>query len=189
MSLPDRAPRGIPIGGRFVPSSRAESAKTPLSGRPAPDSASAAYLRSLIVRRDGTIADRHTGEPVPDGTLTDEDVARVEDPYENEPETGQPLLDRVGETVDAIAELAGHRRDVNAGKAPAPDTAGTFVGWGQMLPSWVRRKDKSGPRAEHLSPEQAAAAEAERLKEAKFQENLRRSQRLLNASRMRRRSW
>jgi hypothetical protein len=57
--------------------------------------------------------------------------------------TAEQIGDELGETVDALSEVASHVIDIHRGDAPAPDVEGTFVGWNQMLPKFLRRKNQS----------------------------------------------
>jgi hypothetical protein len=223
-----RAPRGIPTGGQFVSTSHSEPTVT-LTSPPNPASPAAADpLSHLTTDLDGTIRDRRTREEVPDGALSDEEKAKVFDPWEaggvrramqkqadppasprrrglreddldellasqaapvrdlgflgggrqimdwNTHEkvdydslsgdeqvrmretarnmgfpdpgrsglrkTAEQIGDELGETVDALGEAAGHFIDVQRGDAPAPEVEGSFVGWNQMLPKFMRRK-------------------------------------------------
>lgn len=58
--------------------------------------------------------------------------------------------DEIADTTAAIGAVASHMADVHRGDVPAPETEGGFVGWGQTVPKFLRRKDKSAAAADEV---------------------------------------
>jgi hypothetical protein len=151
----NRAPRGIPTGGQFAASSRSEpnvSLSPHIAGEAAPGQEQApAAKRSIGVIDNGrTIMDWDTRTEVDYDSLSDYERAKVEQIAK---ERGYPnprlsavlrKAERVGDDivdkVEALGDVAGHIADVQRGDVPAPEVEGSFVGWGQILPKFLRRK-------------------------------------------------
>lgn len=103
------------------------------------------------------IMDWDTRTPVNFESLTESEQARVRKTARDMgfPDPGRSGLrktvehigDEIGETVDALGEVTGHIVDVQRGDV-TPEVEGSFVGWGQMLPKFMRRKDREAPAAE-----------------------------------------
>lgn len=103
------------------------------------------------------IMDWDTRTPVDFDSLTESEQARVRktardmgfpDPGRNGlRKTVEHIGDEIGETVDALGEVTGHIVDVQRGDV-TPEVEGSFVGWGQMLPKFMRRKGREAPAAE-----------------------------------------
>lgn len=162
----NRAPRGIPTGGQFVASSRSEptvSLSHDIAGKAAREQEQEpAAMRSIGFTDGGrTIMDWDTRTEVDYDSLSDSERVHVDrvarergypDPRRSElRKAAEKIGDEISDTVDAFSEVAGHIADVQRGNVPAPEAEGNFVGWGQMLPKFMRRKNGEAKASE---PEQ-----------------------------------
>lgn len=186
----NRAPRGIPTGGQFVASSRSEpsigldagEAPAPLSGHlPGHSGGQPPSLRGPVkINGERVPEDRvHFDDGVPNRSPAPDPTSPVPHSIDDDHGQGQPGLrdvaekvgDELVETVDAIAGLSRHRSRIRRGRTPAPETGGSFVGWDQMIPKFLRRKEHQG---EPVSAEEAHL-EAERQSRIKASEEARAS--------------
>jgi hypothetical protein len=153
----NRAPRGIPTGGQFVSTSHSEPNITLsyIAGGPArqPDEPKVAPIRNLGFLGGGRqIMDWNTDAKVDYDSLSEDEQVRVREMakeygFPDPRRTGlrktvEHIGDELGETVDALSEVTGHIVDVQRGDV-TPEVEGTFVGWNQMLPKFMRRKNQS----------------------------------------------
>lgn len=149
----NRAPRGIPTGGQFVAASHSEPSVSlsPYIAGARAEEPEPAPARNIGFSGGGRqIMDWSTNTPVDFDNLTEEERTSVRrtakeygfpDPKRTGlRKTAEQIGDELGETVDAISEAAGHFIDVQRGDVPAPEAEGSFVGWNQMLPTFLRRK-------------------------------------------------
>jgi hypothetical protein len=134
------------------------------------------------------IMDWDTRTPVDFDSLTESEQARVRKTARDMgfPDPGRSGLrktvehigDEIGETVDALGEVTGHIVDVQRGDV-TPEVEGSFVGWGQMLPKFMRRKDREAPAAE---PEQESTEARNRRLANVFGDAARAAERMDSAS-------
>jgi hypothetical protein len=185
-----RAPKGIPTGGRFVAntsseptialggqaaggeqSSTSRSSYVPGSNEPVDHdsitSAEMAKLEKLSAESGVPFSRLRVG-------LRETAEKRMYDYLDrnerkDRPSTMRAFGEKVGgevvETGEAISALAGHMADVHRGDVPAPEAEGSFVGWGQMVPKFLRRK---GSDAAPADPAAAAEAQQEREKQERL---------------------
>lgn len=134
------------------------------------------------------IMDWGTNTPVDFDSLTEGEQATVRKTAKDMgfPDPGRTGLrktvehigDEIGETVDALGEVTGHIIDVQRGDI-APEVDGSFVGWGQMLPKFLRRKDREAKVSE---PEQESAEARNRRLAKVFGDAARAAERMDSAS-------
>lgn len=107
-----------------------------------------------------TVMDWDTGTPVDPGTLTGDEADRLRQLSEASGKsiprevrramnqrrrpgaaaTAEKIVDEIAETGEALSGLAGRLADVQRGSVTT-DSKGTFVGWGDMVPKFLRRKN------------------------------------------------
>lgn len=187
----NRAPKGIPTGGQFAASTRAEPSVTLPGYYDIP-----ARPRSIGFGGGGRqIMNWDTNEPVAYDSLTDEERVKVRQTAKDhgfpDPrraglrEKAEKVSDRISErveeiteTVDALGEVTGHIVDIQRGEV-TPEVEGSFVGWGQMLPKFMRRKDRE---AKVTEPEQESAEARNRRLAEVFGDAARAAERMDSAS-------
>jgi hypothetical protein len=145
-----RAPRGTSTGGQFVatPHSEPSLSLRPEGAGPSPVSEQEPVRPRVLgfTDRGRQIRDFRDGTDLDYEDLTEPEKAEVrqiakDQGFRNPKRNAfQKMGDEIGETVDALSEVASHVADVQRGNVPAPKVEGTFAEWNTLLPKFMRRK-------------------------------------------------